>query len=274
MLVDSHCHLDFPDFADELDAVVARARAAGIEPMVTICTRVKRHDGVLAIAERFPDVYCSVGTHPHYAHEELDVTAADLIARTRHAKVVALGEAGLDYHYDNAPRDAQERGFRNHIAAARETGLPLVIHSRDADDDMARILEEETGKGAFPAVLHCFTGGSDLARRAIALGLYISFTGILTFKNSAALREIAAGLPADRILVETDAPYLAPGKFRGKRNEPSFVIETANVLAEARGVSFDAIARQTTENFFKLFAKVPKPAAAAADADVDQAAQT
>jgi TatD DNase family protein len=209
-------------------------------------------------------VYCSVGTHPHHAHEELDVTAADLVARTRNARVVALGEAGLDYHYDNSPREAQERGFRNHIAAARETGLPLVIHSREADDDTARILEEETGKGAFPAVLHCFTGGPDLARRAIALGHFISFTGILTFKNSAALRAIAAELPADRILVETDAPYLAPGRHRGKRNEPAFVVETANTLAEVRGVSFDTIAQVTTENFFRLFAKVPRPAAVAA----------
>ncbi|MFZ2067643.1 MAG: TatD family hydrolase [Xanthobacteraceae bacterium] len=264
MLIDSHCHLDFPDFATELDAVVGRARAAGIARMVTISTRVRRQDELLAIAGRFDDVYCSVGTHPHYAHEENDVTTADLVTRTHQDKVVALGEAGLDYHYDNSPRDAQERGFRTHIAAARETGLPLVIHSRDADDDMARILEEETGRGPFPAVLHCFTGGPDLARRAIALGHFISFTGILTFKNSAALRTIAARLPSDRILVETDAPYLAPGRHRGKRNEPAFVIETANVLAEARGVSFDEIARQTTENFFGLFAKVPRPAAAAA----------
>jgi TatD DNase family protein len=264
MLIDSHCHLDFPDFATELDAVVARARNAGIERMVTISTRVARYSEVLAIAERFPDVYCSVGTHPHYAHEELDVTAADLIARTGNSKVVALGEAGLDYHYDNSPRDAQERGFRTHIAAARETGLPLVIHSREADEDTARILEEEMGKGAFPAVLHCFTGGPDLARRAIALGHFVSFTGILTFKNSAALRAIAAELPADRILIETDAPYLAPGRYRGKRNEPAFVIETANTLAEVRGVSFDTIARETTENFFRLFAKVPRSAAAAA----------
>jgi TatD DNase family protein len=264
MLVDSHCHLDFPDVADELDAVVARARAGGIERMVTISTWVKRFAQVSAIAERFPDVYCSVGTHPHNAHEELDVTAADLVALTRATKVVAIGEAGLDYHYDNSPRDAQERGFRTHIAAARETGLPLVIHTREADTDTARILEEETGKGAFPAVLHCFTGGADLAQRAIALGLFISFTGILTFKNSAALREIAARLPADRILVETDAPYLAPGKLRGKRNEPAFVIETAKVLAETRGVTFDEIAQQTTANFFRLFSKVPRPAAAAA----------
>jgi TatD DNase family protein len=264
MLIDSHCHLDFPDFAAELDAVVARACSAGIERMVTISTRVARHDALLAITERFPDVYCSVGTHPHYAHEELDVTAADLVARTRGAKVVALGEAGLDYHYDNSPREAQERGFRTHIAAARETGLPLVIHTREADDDTARILEEETGKGAFPAVLHCFTGSRELAHRAIALGLFISFTGILTFKNCNALRAIAAELPADRILVETDAPYLAPKQFRGKRNEPAYVVETAKVLAETRGVSLDQIAEQTTANFFRLFSKVPRPTAAAA----------
>jgi TatD DNase family protein len=264
MLIDSHCHLDFPDFAAELNAVVARARAAGIERMVTISTRVKRQGDLLAITERFPDVYCSVGTHPHYAHEELDVSTADLVARTRGAKVVALGEAGLDYHYDSSPREAQERGFRTHIAAARETGLPLVIHSREADDDTARILEEETGKGAFPAVLHCFTGGPDLARRAVALGHFVSFTGILTFKNSEALRAIAAGLPADRILVETDAPYLAPRSFRGKRNEPAFVVETAKVLAETRGVSLEEIAKQTTANFFRLFSKVPQPAVAAA----------
>jgi TatD DNase family protein len=264
MLIDSHCHLDFPDFAADLDGVVARARAAGIERMVTISTRVARAADLLAITERFADVYCSVGTHPHYAHEEPDVTAADLVACTRLPKVVAIGEAGLDYHYDNSPRDAQERSFRIHIAAARETALPLVIHSRDADDDMARILEEENGKGAFPAVLHCFTGGPDLARRAIALGHYVSFTGILTFKRSDELRTIAAELPPDRILVETDAPYLAPGKFRGKRNEPCYVVETAKVLAETRGLPFDAMAAQTTANFFRLFNKVPRPAAVAA----------
>jgi len=244
---------------------VARARAADIARMVTISTRVHRHAEVLAIAERFADVFCSVGTHPHYAHQEADVTAADLVARTRYRKVVALGEAGLDYHYDNSPREAQERGFRTHIAAARETGLPLVIHTREADDDTARILEEETGQGAFPAVLHCFSGGRELAHRAVALGLFISFTGILTFKNSTALRAIAAELPADRILVETDAPYLAPGRFRGKRNEPAHVVEIAKVLAECRGVSFDEIARQTSENFFRLFSKVPRPASADAD---------
>jgi len=263
-LVDSHCHLDFDDFSADLDGIVARARAAGIGRMVTISTRVKRRAGLLAIADRFPDVYCSIGTHPHYAHEELDLTIADLAALTRHPKTVALGEAGLDYHYDLSPREAQESGFRNHIAAARETGLPLVIHSRDADADMAAILEEETGKGAFQAVLHCFTGGRELAQRAIALGLSISFTGILTFKKSDELRAIAAELPADRILVETDAPYLAPGRYRGKRNEPAYVVETAKVLAQTRNVAFEDLARQTTENFFRLFSKVPRQTAAAA----------
>ncbi len=265
MLVDSHCHLDFPDFAGELDAIVGRARDAGVGRMVTICTKVKKHGDLLAIADKFHDVFCSVGTHPHSAHEELDVTTADLVAIARHPKVVAIGEAGLDYHYDYSPRDAQERGFRNHIAAARETGLPLVIHSREADDDMARILEEEMGKGAFPAVLHCYTGGPELARRAIALGLSISFTGIVTFKNSNDLRAIAASLPDDRFLVETDAPYLAPGKFRGKRNEPAYVVETAKILADTRNVSLDELTRVTTDNFFRLFSKVPRPAAADAD---------
>src|SRR5476649_1477181 len=258
MLVDSHCHLDFPDFASELNAVIARARSAGIGRMVTISTRVRRHAQVLAIAEKFPDVFCSVGTHPHNAHEELDIDAKALMKIADHPKVVAIGEAGLDYHYNNSPREAQAQGLRQHIAAARETGLPLVIHAREADADMARILEDETGKGAFPAVLHCFTGGRDLAMRAIGLGHYVSFTGILTFKNSQSLRDIAAALPADRILVETDAPYLAPLPYRGKRNEPSYVVETAKILADTRGVSLDEITRQTTENFFRLFAKVPR----------------
>lgn len=259
IVIDSHCHLDFPDFAPDLDGIVERAIAADIARMVSISTRVRQFDRLLAIAERFPDVYCSIGTHPHYAHEEPEVTVDDLIERSRHPKVVAIGEAGLDYHYDFSPREAQEAGFRRHIAAARETGLPLAIHTREADADTARILEEETGKGAFPAVLHCFTGSRELALRGIDLGLYVSFSGVLTFKKSDELRAIAADLPADRILVETDSPYLAPGKFRGKRNEPSYVRETATTLAVARGVSFEDIARQTTENFFRLFSKVPPP---------------
>jgi TatD DNase family protein len=264
MLVDSHCHLDFPDFASELDAVVSRAGAAGVGHMVTISTRVRRHAQVLAVAERFANVTCSVGTHPHHADEELDITAADLVALARLPKVVAIGEAGLDYHYDNSPRDAQEQGFRTHIAAARESGLPLVIHTREADDDTARILDEEMGKGAFTAVLHCYTGGPELARHAVGLGCSIGFTGIVTFKNSAALREIAKAVPADRFLIETDAPYLAPLPYRGKRNEPAYVAEVAKVLADVRGVTAQEIARQTTDNFFKLFAKAPRSAAYAA----------
>ena len=264
MLVDSHCHLDFPDFAAELDGIVGRAREAGIGRIVTISTRVKRHAQVLAIAERFPEVFCSVGTHPNHAHEEPDIDAKALTVIAKHPKVVAIGEAGLDYFRNTSPREAQATGLRQHIAAARDTGLPLVIHSRDCDADMAQILKEESGKGAFPAILHCFTGGRDLAFTAIELGHYVSFTGILTFKNSDALRAIAAALPADRIMVETDAPYLAPLPYRGKRNEPAYVAEIAKVLADARGVSADEIARQTTENFFRLFNKVPRTLANAA----------
>ncbi len=263
MLVDSHCHLDFPDFADDLDGIVARAAAAGIGRIVTISTRVRRLAALLAIAERFPDVYCSVGTHPHQADEEDGISPDELIGLTDHPKVVALGEAGLDYFYQHGSREAQERGFRAHIAAARATGLPLVIHTREADEDCGRILADEMAKGSFRAVLHCYTGGRDLAMKAISLGLSISFTGILTFKNSQALRDLAAELPADRIMVETDSPFLAPGKFRGKRNEPSYVVEVAKVLADTRGVSLEEISRQTTQNFFHLFSKVPPPEATA-----------
>jgi TatD DNase family protein len=259
MLVDSHCHLDFPDFAEERTAIVARAIAAGVGRMVTISTRVKRFQQILEIAEAFDAVYCSVGTHPHNADEELDITAADLIRIAAHPKVVAIGEAGLDYFYDKAPRDAQAQGFRNHIAAARETGLPLVIHARNADDDMAAILEDETAKGAFPFILHCFSSGRRLAEIGVALGGYVSFSGILTFKNSDELRAIAADVPHDRLLVETDAPYLAPIPFRGKRNEPAYVAHTARVLAETIGVGEAEIADLTTNNFFRLFRKMPRP---------------
>ena len=258
MLVDSHCHLDFPDFADALDDVVARARTIGVGRFVTISTRVREFDRVLAVAERFDDVFCSVGTHPHNAHEELDVSVDDLVRLAEHPKVVAIGEAGLDYFYDNSPREAQAAGLRTHIAAARITGLPLVIHARDADEDLAAILREESEKGAYPAVLHCFSSGRALAETGIALGHYVSFSGILTFKNAEPLRAIARDLPAERILVETDAPYLAPVPHRGKRNEPAFVANIAAMLAETRGVSADDIAAQTTENFFRLFAKVPR----------------
>ena len=263
MLVDSHCHLDFPDFVDDLDGIMARAATAGIGRIVTISTRVRRLGALLDIAGRYPNVYCSVGTHPHHADEEDGISANELIELTGHPKVVALGEAGLDYFYQNGSPEAQARGFRAHIAAARATGLPLVVHTREADEDCGRILEDEMAKGPFRAVLHCYTGGRGLAMKAIALGLSISFTGILTFKKSQSLRDLAAELPADRIMVETDAPYLAPGKFRGKRNEPSYVVEIARVLAETRGVSLEEISRQTTENFFRLFSKVPSPEAMA-----------
>ncbi|SFT93151.1 TatD family hydrolase [Mesorhizobium sp. YR577] len=261
MLVDSHCHLDFPDFAEERADIIARAQAAGVERMVTISTRVKRFPSILEIAEQFEPVFCSVGTHPHNAGEEQDVTTEELVKLSAHPKVVAIGEAGLDYFYDKAPRDAQARSFRNHIAAARETGLPLVIHSRDADADMAAILEEETGKGAFPFILHCFSSGQALAETGVKLGGYVSFSGILTFKKSEELRAIAAGVPHDRLLVETDAPYLAPIPFRGKRNEPAYVAHTAKVLGETLGVDSEEIAVITTDNFFRLFTKMPRPAA-------------
>jgi TatD DNase family protein len=263
MLIDSHCHLDFPDLEGDREGLLTRAREADVGLMVTISTRVRRFDEVLGIAEAHENVFCSVGTHPHNAAEEPDVTANDLIRLAQHKKVVAIGEAGLDYHYDNSPRDLQEKGFRTHIAAARESKLPLVIHAREADDDIARILEEETARGGFPFVLHCFTGGPDLAKRGLALGGYLSFSGVLTFKSAESLRAIAKEAPLDRLLVETDAPYLAPEPLRGRTNEPAYVVHTAAKLAATRGLSPDEIAAATTENFFRLFSKVPRAASAA-----------
>ncbi|HVY18536.1 MAG TPA: TatD family hydrolase [Bauldia sp.] len=259
MLVDSHCHLDFPDFDADRDTLVERAKAAGVGRMVSISTRVRKFEHLRAIASRYPDVSVSIGTHPHNAAEEPDVTVADLVRLADDPMVVAIGEAGLDYHYDNSPVAAQRDGFLRHIDAARRTKLPLVIHAREADDDIASILEDETGKGAFPFVLHCFSSGADLARRGLALGGYVSFSGILTFKNSDGLRAIAADVPMDRLLVETDAPYLAPVPHRGTRNEPAYVADTATVLAKVKGVSPEAIAETTTANFFRLFSKVPRP---------------
>ena len=257
MLVDSHCHLDFPDFAEDMAGVLARAAAAGVAKMVTISTRVRRFDDIRRIAEDHDPVWCSVGTHCHHAAEEPEVTRDLLIRLSEHPKVVAIGEAGLDYHYDFSPREVQLAQFHEHIAAARETGLPLVIHSRQADDDMARVLEDETaGEGAFPHLLHCFSSGPELARRSLALGGHVSFSGILTFKKSEEVRAIAAEVPLDRLLVETDAPYLAPMPHRGKRCEPAHVAETAKVLAAVKGVSAEEIARLTTENFHRLFKKV------------------
>ena len=267
MLVDHHCHLDFPELAAQRDEVMQRAQAAGVGALVTISTRIRRLPELIAIAEAHPNVFCSVGTHPHHAAEELDVPVEEIVRLSRHPKVVAIGEAGLDYHYQRSPREAQAEGFRRHIAAARQTGLPLEIHSRDADEDTERILEEEHAKGPFPAILHCYTGGPDLAQRALACGLLVSFSGVITFKNSDALRAVAALVPLDRVLVETDAPFLAPVPFRGKTNEPALVVHTARVLAEVKRVTPEQIGQATTENFLRLFSKVPRslaPASAAA----------
>jgi TatD DNase family protein len=256
MLIDSHCHLDFPELKGDLDGVLDRARAAGVGLMVTISTRVRQFNALRSLIEAHDNVFCSVGTHPHNAAEEPDIMEEELVELARHPKVVAIGEAGLDYHYDHSPRDVQKKSFRTHIAAARETGLPLIIHARDADANIARMLEEETKKGAFPFVLHCFTGGPDLAHRGLALGGSISFSGVVTFKNAEALRDIALAV----LLVETDAPYLAPEPLRGKTNEPALVVHTAARLAALRGVRESEMARLTTENFLRLFKKVPRAA--------------
>jgi len=257
MLVDSHCHLDFPDFTD-LDGVLARAKGAGVSRMITISTEVRHVARYRALAEAHEGVFFSVGTHPNHVHEEPDVSVETLLELSKHPKCVAIGEAGLDYHYDKAPRDIAAAVLRRHIAAARITGLPLVIHSREADADMAEILTDEMGKGAFLALLHCFTSSRALAETGVKLGLYVSFSGVLTFKNSESLREIARDIPLDRLLVETDAPYLAPTPYRGKRNEPAYVAETAKVLASIKGVNPQEIAAITTGNVLRLFSKINK----------------
>ena len=255
MIVDSHCHLDFPELAADRPGVITRAKAAGVTRMVTISTRVERFDEIRAIAEENPEVWCSVGTHPHHADEEPHIETDDLVRLAEHPKCIAIGEAGLDYFYDNAPKDAQETGFRRHIAAARITGLPLVIHARQADEQTAQILREEAGQGAFPFVLHCYTGGMELARTGLELGGYVSFSGIITFKNAEGIRDVARMVPADRFLVETDAPYLAPVPHRGATNEPAFTRHTAEHLASVRSTSLETIAAQSTENFYRLFSK-------------------
>ncbi|MBV9568494.1 MAG: TatD family hydrolase [Hyphomicrobiales bacterium] len=255
MLVDSHCHLDFPDLAADEAGVLARARAAGVGRFLTISTRVRRNLVLQAIAARHDDIHFTVGTHPHHAAEEADVTPPEIVAISAQPRCVGIGEAGLDYHYDRSPRDVQERVFRVNIAAAREANLPLVIHAREADGDMIRILTDEMGKGAFKAVLHCFTSTEKLARIGIDLGFFVSFSGVLTFKKSEELRRIARIVPLERLLVETDAPYLSPEPYRGKRNEPAFVVETARVLATTCGMTFDALSELTTANFLRLFEK-------------------
>ncbi len=256
MLIDSHCHLDFSALAEDRSGVLSRMAANGVGGGVTICVRIGEFDRIRAIAEAHDNIWCSLGTHPEHAGDEPDVPVEEIVRLTEHPKCVAIGEAGLDYHFpDSAAPEVQAAVFRRHIAAARITGLPLVIHARDADDDVAAILEEETEKGAFPFLLHCFSSGPDLAHRALALGGYISFSGIVTFKNARDIQKVAAEVPADRILVETDSPYLAPVPHRGKSNEPSYVVHTAEKLADLRGVSFEEIALTTTRNFARLFSK-------------------
>ncbi len=255
MLVDSHCHLDFPDFEHELDAVVARAGAAGVGAMLTISTHLSRFERVRAVAERFDNVWCTVGVHPHEAAREGDMTSEALVELARHPKVVGFGETGLDYYYEHSPREAQARSFRAHIVAARAAGLPVIVHTRDADDDTARLLAEEQAAGQFSGVIHCFSATPALAEQALALGLYISFSGIVTFKKADALRAVAKTVPLERLLVETDAPFLAPGPKRGKRNEPAFVVHTAAEVARVRGVDAGTLAGATSRNFYRLFAK-------------------
>lgn len=259
MFVDHHCHIDRHEFKNDLDGVVARANAAGVGILVNISTRIRRFAEVQSVIERYDCVYGSVGTHPHQADEELDIPVSEIVRLSQHPKIVAIGEAGLDYFYKHSTPAAQAEGFRNHIAAARETGLPLEIHTREADVDTLAILEDEYNNGAFPAVLHCFTGGRDLAMRAVDMGLMVSFSGVVTFKKSEALRDIAREVPLDRLLIETDAPFLAPDPYRGKLNEPAYVVHTAATLADVKGVSLEDLAKATTENFFRYYTKAKRP---------------
>ncbi|MBX6322748.1 MAG: TatD family hydrolase [Rhodospirillaceae bacterium] len=254
MIVDSHCHLDFKDFEADLDIVMERARAAGIGLCVTIGTTRTGFDRVRAVADRYADVLCSVGIHPHEAAHQPETAVEDLLDLARHPKVVGIGEAGLDYHYDHSPRDRQRALFRTHVQAACEAGLPLIVHSREADADTVAILAEAAGRG-LTGVMHCFSGTPYLAERALEFGLYISFSGILTFKNAEGLRAIAREVPEDRLLVETDAPYLAPVPNRGKRNEPAYIVHTLETLAELKGRSAAEMAALTTANFRRLFTK-------------------
>jgi TatD DNase family protein len=255
-LIDSHCHLDFPDFAEELDAVVERAHAAGVDRLITVGTRTDKAAKLVAIAERYDSVYFTVGTHPHEAASEGAADFAAMRSYASHPKCVGIGEAGLDYHYNYAPPEVAQRVFRGQITLARELGLPLVIHTREAEDDTAAILREEMGQGSFSALLHCFTSSRALAETGLELGLSISFSGVVTFKNSGELRAIARDVPLDRLLIETDAPYLAPVPHRGKRNEPAFVAATARAIAEARGIAPEALAEATRANTFRVFPKL------------------
>ncbi len=262
MLIDSHCHLDFPELAKDEAGVLARARTAGVAGMLTIGTRLDQFERVRAIAERHANVWCSVGVHPHEAKEEGQRTPDRLIEAAQHPRVIGIGETGLDFYYEHSPRAGQAESFRAHIAASRACGLPLIVHTRDADQETGDILEQEYRQGAFSGLIHCFSAGPEMARRALALGLYVSISGIVTFKAADGLREIVRDIPLDRLLVETDAPYLAPVPKRGKTNEPSFVAHTAAKVAELKGLGLDELAAATTDNFFRLFAKAERAACA------------
>lgn len=255
MLIDSHCHLEYKGLIEEQGAVLDRARASGIQGFLNISTKQSEWDQVVATAARESDVWASVGIHPHEADQHADLEVDALRRATQHPKVVAIGETGLDYYYDKSDRAVQQRLFRSHIEVARETGLPVIIHTRDAEDDTAAILEDELGKGDFPALIHCFTASSEFGKKVLDLGLTISLSGIVTFKNAKELQEIAAELPKDRILVETDSPFLAPVPHRGKTCEPAFVQNTAQFIADLRGTTMEELAETTTQNFFKLFSK-------------------
>ena len=259
MLVDSHCHLDFPDFEDDLDTIIRRAGHAGVDTLLTICTHVSRFDQVRTIAESHDNIFCTVGIHPHNAESEQDVTPEQLIALADHPKTIGFGETGLDLYYEHSPLEVQERQFRAHIAAAREAELPLVVHTRDADEQMIEILTEEHKKGPFTGLIHCFSSGPELAKRAVELGFYISISGIVTFKAAEELRETVKQVPLNRLLVETDAPFLAPVPMRGKRNEPAFTAHTAAKVAELKDIPIAEFSQQTTENFFSLFTKAKRP---------------
>jgi len=259
MLIDSHCHLEYEGLVEDQDAVLARARDAGVQGFLNISTKQAEWDQVVATAARETDVWASVGIHPHNADDHADLARETLLEATRHPKVVGIGETGLDYYYDKSDRSVQQALFRMHIDVARETGLPLIIHTRDAEDDTAAILEDEMGKGAYPALIHCFTASAGFGRRVLELGLSISISGIVTFKNARDLQEVAKVIPADRLLVETDSPFLAPVPHRGKTCEPAFVANTAQFVAELRGTSVDELGEQTTRNFHDLFSKTKAP---------------
>ena len=262
MLVDSHCHLDYLERDGDLEDAIARARTADISTMVTICTKVTEFPVVRRIAERFDDVWCTVGIHPHEAAAEPEVTVEQLVELARHPKVIGIGETGLDYFYEHSPRADQQRSFRTHIAAARALQMPLIVHTRDADEDTLDILQDEYGKGSYPGLIHCYSTSPEVADKSIEMGFYISVAGILTFKSAEELQRTVARLPMDRLLVETDAPYLAPVPKRGKRNEPSYVTFTAARMAELKELSPDAVAERTTENFFRLFTRAVRPVGA------------